>query len=175
MIPLLAVAKARVVATATRADADLLGDLGAQETHRIQRIRVPVRRRRGIQPHPGDHLIGLALAIRSGGRLLTITTPSRNRNGSAATTSACDSYWTWTASRRNARGRRPRIRCQLPATIGRRYMLDQGVQACVDFARRHTTRQTRRDDMTDDLSAFEARSSADPQLGWDRHAGDPNP
>jgi NADPH:quinone reductase-like Zn-dependent oxidoreductase len=27
----------------------------------------------------------------------------------------------------------------LPATIGRRYPLDQGAQACVDFARRHTT------------------------------------
>jgi NADPH:quinone reductase-like Zn-dependent oxidoreductase len=28
---------------------------------------------------------------------------------------------------------------ELPATIGRRYSLDEGVQACVDFARRHTT------------------------------------
>ncbi len=27
----------------------------------------------------------------------------------------------------------------LPATIGRRYRLDDGVRACVDFARRHTT------------------------------------
>ena len=31
------------------------------------------------------------------------------------------------------------IRGELPATIGRRYTLDEGVQASVDFARRHTT------------------------------------
>jgi NADPH:quinone reductase-like Zn-dependent oxidoreductase len=30
-------------------------------------------------------------------------------------------------------------RGELPATIGRRYTLDEGAQACVDFARLHTT------------------------------------
>jgi zinc-binding alcohol dehydrogenase family protein len=30
-------------------------------------------------------------------------------------------------------------RGELAATIGRRYILDQGAQACVDFARLHTT------------------------------------
>jgi NADPH:quinone reductase-like Zn-dependent oxidoreductase len=28
---------------------------------------------------------------------------------------------------------------ELPATIGRRYTLDEGAQACVDFVRLHTT------------------------------------
>jgi NADPH:quinone reductase-like Zn-dependent oxidoreductase len=31
------------------------------------------------------------------------------------------------------------VRGELPATIGRRYTLDDGVRACVDFVRRHTT------------------------------------
>ena len=31
------------------------------------------------------------------------------------------------------------VRGELPATIGRRYTLDEGVQACVDFVRLHTT------------------------------------
>jgi NADPH:quinone reductase-like Zn-dependent oxidoreductase len=140
-IPLLAAAKARVVATATPADADLLRHLGAQETIGYAESDYPS----GIDAAfnltlPSDHLTGLARAIRSGGRLLTITYPVPEQDwigrDDVDLRFVLDMDGTFGGMRDVAD---LAIRGELPATIGRRYTLDQGGQACVDFARRHTT------------------------------------
>jgi NADPH:quinone reductase-like Zn-dependent oxidoreductase len=98
VVPLLARAKARVAATATAADADLLRALGADETIGYAESEYPS----GVDVAlnltlPSDDLTGVARAIRPGGRLLTITYPVPQRSGSAATMSPSISCWTWTA------------------------------------------------------------------------------
>src|SRR5262249_59042457 len=67
---------ARVIATATTADADILRALGADETIGYAEATYPS----GVDVAfnltlPSDRLTGVARAIRPGGRLLTITYP----------------------------------------------------------------------------------------------------
>jgi NADPH:quinone reductase-like Zn-dependent oxidoreductase len=141
VIPLLAAGKARVIATATAADADLLRSLGARETIGYAESEYPS----GVDVAfnlalPSDRLTGLARAIRSGGRLLTITYPVPEREwigrDDVDLRFVLDMDGTFGGMREVAD---LAVRGELPATIGRRYTLDQGVQACVDFVRRHTS------------------------------------
>jgi NADPH:quinone reductase-like Zn-dependent oxidoreductase len=76
VVPLLAAAKARVIATATATDAHTLRALGAEETIGYAESEYPS----GVDAVfnlmlPGDQLTAVARAIRPGGRLLTITYP----------------------------------------------------------------------------------------------------
>lgn len=133
VVPLFAHAGAKVVATATAADADLLRDLGAHRT--VAYGEYPDVDLALNLVLPGDDLDGLARAVRPGGRLLTITPDPRptvdvdvrfvldldGRTGGMA--GVVESV----------------LAGGLKATIGRRYSLDQAPQACVDFVRRHTT------------------------------------
>lgn len=141
VIPLLAGAKARVIATATDADSGILQALGADMTIGYAESEYPS----GVDlafnlTLPGDHLAGVANAIRPGGRLLTITYPVPRQEqigrDDVGLHFVLDMDGTFGGMREvgelAARG-------DLPATIGRHYTLDEGVQACVDFARQHTT------------------------------------
>ena len=141
IVPLLAAAKARVIATATTADAGILRQLGADEIIGYPESGYPS----GVDVAlnltlPGDHLTGLARAIRPGGRLLTITYPVPEREwlgrDDIGLHFVLDMDGKFGGMREvgelAARG-------ELPATIGRRYTLTEGAQACVDFARLHTT------------------------------------
>ena len=141
VVPLLAAAKARVIATATAADAGLLRALGAEETIGYAEAEYP----HGVDVAvnltlPSDRLTRVAAAVRPGGRLLTITYPVPSQEwigrDDVALHFVLDLDGTFGGMREvgelAARG-------ELPATIGRRYSLDEGVQACVDFARLHTT------------------------------------
>jgi NADPH:quinone reductase-like Zn-dependent oxidoreductase len=116
-------------------------DLGAQETIGYAESEYPS----GVDVAfnltlPGDHLTGLARTIRAGGRLLTITYPIPEQEwigrDDVSLRFILDMDGTFGGMREVAD---VAIRGELPATIGRRYTLDQGVQACIDFARRHTT------------------------------------
>jgi NADPH:quinone reductase-like Zn-dependent oxidoreductase len=141
VLPLLAAARARVIATATAADAGILRALGAGETIGYAESGYPS----GVDVAfnltlPSDHLAGVASAVRPGGSLLTITYPVPQQEWVGrddvrlrfvldmdGTTGGMREVGELAASG------------ELPATIGRRYTLGQGVQACVDFARLHTT------------------------------------
>lgn len=105
LIPLLRNA-AHVVATAHPADADLLRKLGADEVVGYAESSYPS----GVDVAlnlalPSDQLAGVARALRSGGRLYTITFPVPARSGWAETTSP--SSWcstprvSWAACRRS--------------------------------------------------------------------------
>ncbi|MFD0818915.1 zinc-binding dehydrogenase, partial [Micromonospora zhanjiangensis] len=141
VVPLLAAAGARVVATATTADADLLRALGAEETIGYAASAYPD----GVDlamnlTLPSDQLTGVAAAVRPGGRLLTITFPVPRPEWlgreDVELHFVLDMDGTLGGMREvgelAARG-------DLPATIGRRYTLDEGPRACADFLRRHTT------------------------------------
>ncbi|MEV4758663.1 NADP-dependent oxidoreductase [Micromonospora sp. NPDC049559] len=141
LLPLLARAKARVTATATAADADILREIGADETIGYAESEYPA----GVDVAfnltlPSDQLTGVASAVRPGGRLLTITYPVPQQEWigreDVALHFVLDMDGTLGGMREvgelAARG-------ELSATIGRRYTLDEGAQACVDFARLHTT------------------------------------
>jgi len=141
VIPLLAAAQARVVATATAADADLLRSLGAQETIGYAEAGYPSDVDVAFNlTLPGDDLTGLARAVRPGGRLLTITYPVPQQEwigrDDVDLRFVLDMDGTFGGMREVGD---LAVRGALPATIGRRYTLDHGGQACVDFARSHTT------------------------------------
>src|SRR5262249_47964099 len=89
---------------------------------------------------PSDCLTAVARAIRPGGRLLTITYPVPKQEwigrDDVDLHFVLDMDGTFGGMRE---GGELAIRGELPATIGRRYTLDQGGQACVDFVRLHTT------------------------------------
>ena len=141
LLPLLAAAKARVTATATAADDGILRALGASETIGYAESEYPA----GVDVAfnltlPGDRLTGVARAIRPGGRLLTITYPVPQQEWIGRD----DVRLQFVLDMEGAFGGMREVgelavRGDLLATIGRRYSLDEGVQACVDFARRHTT------------------------------------
>lgn len=141
MIPPLAAAKAHVIATATDADADLLRDLGADETIGYAAAEYPT----GVDIAlnlvlPGDRLTALAQTIRPGGRLLTITYPVPRQEWIGRD----DVALRFVLDVEGAHGGMREIgaqaeRGELRAVIGRRYGLDAGPQACVDFVRKHTT------------------------------------
>jgi NADPH:quinone reductase-like Zn-dependent oxidoreductase len=141
LIPLLAAAQARVTATATDADAGLLRDLGAAQVIGYAEAGYPAGADAAFNlALPGDQLAGLARAIRPGGRLLTITYPVPDQEstgrGDIALHFVLDMDGTLGGMREvgdlAAHG-------DLRATIARRYTLDEGPQACTDFALRHTT------------------------------------
>jgi NADPH:quinone reductase-like Zn-dependent oxidoreductase len=141
VIPLLAAAKARVIATATADDAGILRGLGAEEIIGYPETEYPD----GVDVAlnltlPSDRLTGVARAIRPGGRLLTITYPVPRQEWLGRE----DVSLHFVLDMDGELGGMREVgelaaRGELPATIGRRYTLDEGVQACVDFARRHTT------------------------------------
>ncbi|MFI6456241.1 hypothetical protein ACIBF6_32335 [Streptosporangium amethystogenes] len=135
VIPLLTDAKAQVIATATAADADILRALGADETIGYAETEYPAGADVAFNlTLPSDHLTGVANAIRPGGRLLTITYPVPQQEWTdrddVGLHFVLDMDGTFGGIREVG---------ELPATIGRRYTLDEGVQACVDFVRLHTT------------------------------------
>jgi NADPH:quinone reductase-like Zn-dependent oxidoreductase len=141
LVPLLAGAKARVIATATAADSGILRALGADETIGYAASGYPADVDVAFNlTLPGDHLTEIAGAVRPGGRLLTITYPVPQQEwigrDDVGLHFVLDMDGTYGGMREvgdlAARG-------ELPATIGRRYTLDQGAQACVDFLRLHTT------------------------------------
>lgn len=141
VIPLLAAAKARVIATATPADADILRDLGATEIIGYSPAEYPT----GVDVAlnltlPGDRLTAVAGVIRSGGRLLTITYPVPAQDwigrDDVGLRFVLDMDGTLGGMREVGEAA---ASGELPATISRRYDLDEGPQACVDFVRRHTT------------------------------------
>ncbi|MGH3516385.1 MAG: NADP-dependent oxidoreductase [Natronosporangium sp.] len=141
VVPLLAAAEARVIATATPADADILRGLGADETIGYPEAEYPS----GVDVAlnltlPSDHLTGLARAIRPGGRLLTITYPVPEQDwigrNDVGLHFVLDMNGTFGGMREVGE---QAVGGELPATIGRRYTLDEGTQACVDFVRLHTT------------------------------------
>ncbi|MGJ6967191.1 NADP-dependent oxidoreductase [Streptosporangium sp. G11] len=141
VVPLLAGANARVIATATAADAGVLRDLGAAETIGYAESEYPS----GVDVAfnltlPSDHLTAVASAVRPGGRLLTITYPVPQQDwigrDDVDLRFVLDMDGTFGGMREVGE---LAVRGELPATIGRRYTLDEGVRACVDFARLHTT------------------------------------
>jgi NADPH:quinone reductase-like Zn-dependent oxidoreductase len=141
VVSLLAAAKARVIATATPADADLLRGLGAEEIIGYAEAEYPI----GVDVAlnltlPSDRLAGVAKSIRSGGRLLTITYPVPAQEwigrDDVALHFVLDMDGTLGGMREVGEQARDG---ELLAVIGRRYSLDEGAQACVDFVRLHTT------------------------------------
>jgi NADPH:quinone reductase-like Zn-dependent oxidoreductase len=141
VVPLLAATKARVIATATTADADILRNLGADEIIGYSPAEYPS----GVDialnlTLPSDHLTALARAIRPGGRLLTITYPVPKPEwigrDDVSLQFVLDMDGTHGGMREVGE---LAIHGELPATISRQYTLDEGVQACVDFVRLHTT------------------------------------
>jgi len=137
LVPLLAAAGAKVIATATAADAELLRGLGADDT-----IGYTDDYPAGVDAAfnlalPGDRLAGVAAAVRPGGRLLTITYPLPERDRDDIDLDfVLDLDGELGGMREVARLAADGT---LPATISRRYTLDEGPRACVDFVREHTT------------------------------------
>lgn len=137
VVPLLRAAGVTVIATATAADAPLLRDLGAAHT-----IGYTDAYPDGVDAAfnlalPGDRLTRIAHAVRGGGRLLTITYPLPERDRDDIDTKfVIDLGGALGGMREVAEAA---LRGLLPATIGRRYTLDEGPKACVDFVREHTT------------------------------------
>ncbi|MEV0560485.1 NADP-dependent oxidoreductase [Dactylosporangium sp. NPDC050588] len=137
LVPLLAAAGAEVVATATDEDAGLLRDLGAAETIGYAESGYPSGVDAAVNlTLPGDALTGVAAAVRPGGRLLTITFPVPRQDW----TGRDDVELRFVLDMEGVHGGMREVAdAGLRATIGRRYTLAEGAQACVDFARRHTT------------------------------------
>ncbi|GAA3740270.1 NAD(P)-dependent alcohol dehydrogenase [Plantactinospora mayteni] len=141
VVPLLARAGARVIATATAADADILHALGAEQTIGYAEAGYPSDVDIAVNlTLPSDHLGGVAGAVRPGGRLLTITYPVPRQEwlgrDDVTLHFVLDMEGTFGGMREVGE---LAVRGDLPATIGRRYTLDDGARACVDFVRRHTT------------------------------------
>ncbi|GIJ51936.1 NADPH:quinone reductase [Virgisporangium aliadipatigenens] len=137
IVPLLRHAGARVVATSTPADRAALRRLGADGTVGYDDypdgVDVAVN-----AVLPGDRLERLAAAVRPGGRLLTITYPppvSQSIGDGVALRFVLDFDGVHGGMRAVAELAAKGV---LPATIGRRYTLDEAPRACVDFARAHT-------------------------------------
>jgi NADPH:quinone reductase-like Zn-dependent oxidoreductase len=141
VIPLLAAAGARVMATATAADRALLRDLGAVDTVGYAAAEYPS----GVDVAlnlvlPGDRLTDIATVLRPGGRLLTITYPVPEPDWLGRDDVALRFVLDLDGEHGGMR-EVGELAAQgaLPATISRRYPLDQGPRACVDFVREHTT------------------------------------
>ena len=135
VVPLLAAAKAHIVATATPADAGILRTLGADTIIGYAETEYPA----GVDVAfnvtlPSDRLAGVARAIRPGGRLLTITYPVPQPEWIGR--DDVDLHFVLDMDGKLGGMREVG---DLTATIGRRYTLAEGPQACIDFARRHTT------------------------------------
>lgn len=139
VVPLLAAAKARVIATATDADADLVRALGADEIIGYGEYPTGVDVAVNVTL-PSDRLTAVAAAIRPGGRLLTITYPVPTQEWIGRDDVALRFVLDMDGTLGGMREVGDLVRDgDLPATIGRRYTLDEGPRACVDFVRLHTT------------------------------------
>ncbi|GAB2848114.1 NADP-dependent oxidoreductase [Lentzea nigeriaca] len=137
LVPLLAAAGVDVIATATAADVALLHDLGAART-----IGYTDAYPRGVDAAfnlavPGDRLTRIEQAVRSGGRVLTITypLPAKERHD-IDLEFVLDLDGELGGMREVAEAAATGA---LRATISRRYTLDEGPRACADFVREHTT------------------------------------
>jgi NADPH:quinone reductase-like Zn-dependent oxidoreductase len=141
LLPLLAAARAHVIATVTDEDAGVVRELGAKDVIGYQEAGYPVG---DVDVAlnvalPGDRLSGVAAALRPGGRLLTITfpitTPQMIGRDDVELRFILDMDGELASmpdvGEAGARG-------DLRATIARRYSLDEGPQACADFLRQHT-------------------------------------
>ena len=140
LLPLLAAAKTRVVATATAADTAVLRDLGAEETIGYDAGAYPSDVDLVVNlTLPGDGLRALARAVRPGGRLVTITYPVPRPEWLDRTDVALhfvlDMEGVFGGMREVADDA---TRGDLRATIARRYPLAEGARACADFVHRHT-------------------------------------
>jgi NADPH:quinone reductase-like Zn-dependent oxidoreductase len=139
VVPLLAAGKARVIATATAADAGILRELGADEIIGYADYPTGVDVALNLTL-PGDRLTTLTAAIRPGGRLLTITYPVPTRQSVGRDDVGLRFVLDMDGELGGMREvGELALRGELRATVSRRYSLDQGSQACVDFVRRHTT------------------------------------
>jgi NADPH:quinone reductase-like Zn-dependent oxidoreductase len=130
LVPLLAAAKARVIATATTADAEILRGLGAETTIGYDDYPSDVDVVVNLTL-PGDRLAEVAAAVRPGGRLLTITLPPPE----PVRDDIDIQFVLDMAGRHGGMAEVVAVR----AMVGRRYSLDEGPQACADFLRRHTS------------------------------------
>ncbi|MGW5134595.1 NADP-dependent oxidoreductase [Streptomyces sp. NPDC004135] len=140
VVPLLAAAGARVIATGTPADADVLRELGASEVIGYAASDYPA----GIDVAlnltlPDDRLAGLARTLRPGGRLITIIFPPP----APEVLGRDDVDMRFLLDLGGEFGGMREVGAlavdgRLPATISRRYTLDQAPQACVDLVRTHT-------------------------------------
>ncbi|MET9633096.1 NADP-dependent oxidoreductase [Lentzea sp. NPDC006480] len=137
LVPLLAKAGVKVIATATASDAGLLHDLGAADTIRYTDAYPENVDAAFNAAVPSDQLDRIEHAVRSGGQLLTITYPlPEGGRKDIETKFVLDLEGALGGMREVAEAA---VQGLLPATIGRHYTLDEGPQACVDFARKHTT------------------------------------
>lgn len=141
VVPLLVAAGARVIATATAASTGILRRLGVHETIGYAAAEYPIAVDAALNlALPGDRLIEVAKAIRPGGRLLTITYPVPQQHWIGR--DDVDLRFVLDLDGKHGGMREVGELAadgRLPATIGRRYTLDQGPRACVDFVREHTT------------------------------------
>jgi NADPH:quinone reductase-like Zn-dependent oxidoreductase len=136
LVPLLAKAGVEVVATATAEDTELMHELGARHTIGYTDA-YPTADTAYNLALPSDVLDRIADAVGPGGQLLTITYPVPEPGRYAVDTRfVLDLSGELGGMREVAEAAAQGL---LPATIGRHYTLDEGPQACVDFARSHTT------------------------------------
>ncbi|NUP49872.1 MAG: NADP-dependent oxidoreductase [Catenulispora sp.] len=141
LVPLLAAAGAYVIATATAEDGDLMRELGAAEVIGYQESEYPG----GVDVAvnltlPGDALASVAATLRPGGRLLGITFPAPTAETTGREDVALHLVFDMNAELGGMREvGEAAVRGELRATIGRRYRLEDGGQACVDFLRKHTS------------------------------------
>lgn len=137
LVPLLAATGVKIIATATAEDAELMRDLGAADTIGYTDAYPDNVDTAFNLAVPGDQMARIAQAVRTGGRLLTITYPLPERDRDDIDTKfILDLAGALGGMREVAEAA---ASGKLPATIGRRYTLDEGPQACVDFVRKHTT------------------------------------
>ena len=141
VLPLLAAAGARVIATAPDADASLLRSLGADEIIGYAEAGYPAGADVVLNlVRPGDQLNAAARALRPGGRLITITFPVPQPEWLGRDDIELQFVLDLAGRLSDMRAvGEHAARGALRATIGRRYTLGDGPRACVDFARRHTT------------------------------------
>ncbi|MEV6237046.1 NADP-dependent oxidoreductase [Lentzea sp. NPDC051838] len=136
LVPLLAGAGVEVIATATAEDAELIRGLGAKHTIGYTDAYPAVDTAYNLAL-PSDELDRIAEAVKPGGQLLTITYPVPEPGRYAVDTRfVLDLSGELGGMREVAEAAAQGL---LRATIGRHYTLDEGAQACVDFARKHTT------------------------------------
>ena len=140
VVPLLAAAGARVIATGTPADADILRSLGAAEVIGYAEADYPSSVDTAFNlTLPSDRLTSIARALRPGGRLVTIVYPPAQPDqlgrDDVDLRFVLDLGGEFGAMREVGE---LAVAGRLPATISRRYTLDQGPQACVDLVRTHT-------------------------------------
>ncbi|MEV4511010.1 NADP-dependent oxidoreductase [Dactylosporangium sp. NPDC049525] len=139
LLPLLAAARATAIATATPQDADVVRGLGAAEVIGYGDYPADVDAAFNLTL-PSDRLTDVAKAVRPGGRLLTITYPVPQQDwigrADVDLRFVLDMEGRFGGMREVAELAAGGL---LRATIGRRYTLDEGAQACRDFERRHTT------------------------------------